>query len=413
MPIPLGPIAWGILQRLLNVGRPLHNWWKRRRLNRAVAAWSSVDFPLLCDSLAQYYDFNGVPLFSYPGSSRKVPLYVRQSWLTLSETSLVMTMVPTERPVLLNKKASAFLDLYPRVRRSLGLAQLWNGRVFRLIKLETSDDRLKLEFELGHFFDGLASQYVLEHEARLALSGRSAKRIQSRDLPLRESLASTPDAIERFCETQFVRIGVSNLILFRADKDTYRPAIRVRGTLSMGHPGDFDPMSSGILDISTHDPGFDFNVQYKVLKEIYEELFGGKEVEKEMLGLDPDFFFEKPPIKDLKIMLDDGRASLRLTGFCIDLVRIVPEITTVLVVRDESYYAKYQGKFKVNLEYGAPSACRIPRGIVDVDEYLVNRFPSNPGQPNGDKGFDSSKWTLPGGFCFYQGLKRAVNEELL
>jgi hypothetical protein len=112
-------------------------------------------------------------------------------------------------------------------------------------------------------------------------------------------------------------------------------------------------------------------------------------------------------------MIDDGRACFRVTGFCIDVVRIVPEITTVLVVKDQSYYTKYRSKFKINLEYGPPSFCEIPREIIDVDEYLVKQFPSNPGQPEGSKGFDSSKWTLPGAFCFYQGLKKAVEDKLL
>lgn len=412
MPIPLGPITWA-LQKLVSAGIRIPNWLKRRRLKKAVAAWDSVDFQILSHSLVNYYELKGVPLFCYPGESRKVPLYVRKPWLTLSESSLHMSMIQKETPVQMTKPQKEFLDLYPRVRRALGLTQLWNGRVFRIVALETSEDQLDLKFELGHFFDTLAYQYVLEHEARLALSRGPEKAIDSRALPLRESLASTPHAIEAFCETQCARIGVSNLLLFRLDNDTYRPAIRSRGNLSMGHLGDFDPMSSGMFDISTYDPNVDFRIQYKVLKEIYEELFGGKEVEKEMRGLDPDFFFEKAPIKDLIAMLEDGRACFQVTGFCVDLVRMVPEISTVTIVTDSSYYARYRLRFKNNLEYGPPSFCNIPRSISNVDEYLAKQFPSNPGQPESAKGFDSSRWTLPGAFCFYQGLKRAVNERLL
>jgi len=413
MPMPLGPILW-VLQKLERFVRWVWKKQKQGPLKKAVVAWSAVGFPLLSDSLVRYYEFKGVPLFTYPGLSTRVPLYVRQSWLSLTDQSLVMTLSPTDSPVQLGKKERAFVALYPKVRRAMGLAQLWNGRVFRLVKLGTSDDQLRLEFELGHFFDALACQYALEHEARLVLSRRrKGKEVEACELPLRESLAATSSAIERFCETQAVRIGISNLILFRVDRNTYRPAIRARGSLSMGHMGNFDPISSGILDISTANPNVDFQIYYKVLKEIYEELFGGKEVEKEMSGLEPDFFFSKRPIKALRDMLDDGRASFRLTGFCIDLIRVVPEITTVLVVRDESYYAEYRDKFKVNLEYGPPSFCEIPQDILDVDEYLAKRFPSNPAEPEGKKGFDPSNWTLPGAFCFYQGLKRAVSGKLL
>ncbi len=413
MAIGVSLITW-ILQKVYNLAQWAVSLRDQRKFERAATAWSSVDVSILLDLVTYYYEQKGVPLFGYPWSPTKVPLYVRQSWLNLTETSLEIHRSHVDRPVQLGKAEKDFLEIYPKVRQKLGLNELWNGNVFRLVSLGVLDDKLRLEFESGHFFDTLACQYLLEHEARLALSGHSkGKRVQPHDLPVRESLASTPSAVEGFCKAKAVRVGISNLILFR-DGEDYTPAVRGRGGLGMGNVGKFDPISSGIFDISTSDPEVDFDLRYKVLKEVYEELCGGKDVEKGMPGFDPTFFFSEPAIKDLKQMLDDGRASFLVTGFCIDLVRLAPEITTLLVVRDGSYHAQYRSKFRINEEYGPASlTCTVPGNIVDVDEYLATGFPSDPARPSGTRGFDSSKWTLPGAFCFYQGLRRAVSEKLL
>ena len=305
----------------------------------------------------------------------------------------------------------AFFDQYQEIRKRLGLLPMWDGRLFRLVSLEPRDPGLDLHFEHGSFFDAVACQYALEHELRLAIMGGETPTAR---LPNRDSLASTATLIENFCSVRVARVGVSNLLLLRSAENTYRPVVRERGRQSMGHAGDFDPISSGVFDISTGSGDVDFSLEFKVLKEVYEELLGGVEVEREHMGLDPDFFFYKPGIVDLREMLQDGRATFQVTGFCIDLVRVIPEITTVLVVRDDSYYRRHRADFKVNLEYeGLSSFFEIPVKIGDIDQYLAKQFPSVPGHAHSGLGFDPLKWTLPGGFCFYQGLKRAVADGLL
>jgi len=387
-----------------------------RELDKAVAAWSTVTFPELFDVVVQYYQRKGILPFSYKskkGKTTSVPLYVRPEWLNLGDASLEMTRDDIARQVALPKEQQQFRNIYPKVRKRLGLKPLWNGPVFRLVKLHSAGSQLKLHFEEGWFFDTLACHWVLEHETRQAIARRKPLSIHPRDLPIRESLASTIEGIERFCETQVARVGVSNLILLRKSEAAYQVLIRARGALSMGAVGNFDTMSSGIFDIATGSPKMDFSLEYKVFKEIYEEVFGNKEVEKEIRHSDLRFFYKKRGMASLRDMLDDGRASFQVTGFCIDLVRMAPEITTVLVVRDDSYYRTHWKKMKANAEYAAGLDCEIPRNLSDVDEYLAEKFPANPARPEAGGGFDPARWTLPGGFCFRQGLNKAVGAGLL
>lgn len=403
---------------LLSKAEQLVRWVGRqpeaRRYREAVRAWTHVEFSQLCGFLSDYYRGEGVPLFSYRstgGSSFRVPLFVRDEWLDLQDDSLVMTRSPDERSFEPTSIQRRFLETYLAVRPALGLTNLlWNGRIFQLVEMRSLMGKLHLRFEQGRFFDSVMSQYVLEHELRIALSrGHSG----GTTLPIRRELASDMKSIETFGAKQVMRIGVSNLLLLRQSRSMYRPVIRQRGALSMGHVGDFDAVSSGVFDIATANPAVDFDLKYKVLKEIFEELLGGAEVEQEIRELDPEFFYERPGILEIRQMLKDGRASFSVSGFCIDLVRLVPEITTVLVVRDHAYYKQYRSRFRVNLEYGPAFNSEIPRDITDADDYLVHHFPSNPASPEGGTGFDPMRWTLPGGFCFCQGVKRSVANRLL
>ena len=79
------PVPWGYaFSKLDQLGRWL---WRRiralpkeRSLKKATTAWTAVDTRSLFASVALYYKQKGVPLFTYPGSSTLVPLYVRPSW---------------------------------------------------------------------------------------------------------------------------------------------------------------------------------------------------------------------------------------------------------------------------------------------------------------------------------------------
>jgi hypothetical protein len=174
-------------------------------------------------------------------------------------------------------------------------------------------------------------------------------------------------------------------------------------------------MSSGFFDISTGQPEIaDFTLIYRTLKEIWEELFNKKEVQRDIRKANPFFFHDKPGIREIKAMLEGGRdAVLLVTGFCIDLVRLVPELTTVLVVRDPSYHSKYWNVMKVNAEYRGAVECKIQCGIVDAERFLREEFPVHPGRPSAGLGFDPTNWTLTGAFCFHQGMKKAVAAGLL
>jgi hypothetical protein len=390
-------------------------WLKRRNKQKAIQAWRDAKFAEICKLLTAFYADRGVPLLAYPspsGEVTKVPVYVRSEWLDLTQQDLDMEYEPVLRPYQPSKSQKSFLTFYREMRKELGEKRIWDGEIFRLTSLKNSQSKLNLKFKNGRFFDSIMCQYILEDELISAWAeGAKPERLR---LDIRNKVAGSLQAIESFCQFNVSRIGVSNLLLLRSGTDTYVPVIHKRGAQSLGKG--FDTVSSGLFDITTV-PKADFELKHKVVKEIYEEMFDNPDVAVETKQINPYFFYDDDGIRDLIELLDSNMAIFQVTGFCIDLIRLVPEITTVLVIQDSSYYERHlygEGvRFKLNLEYQPISQFQIPRTIKDVDEYVAKVLPTDPDSSQPRYGFDPMHWTLPGGFCFYQGLKRAVSDQLL
>jgi hypothetical protein len=151
IPLPAGYFAAKIEQAALW----LWHLPALRRLKKALAAWGRVDSDTVFACVADYYEIKGLRPFTYPCSPFRVPLYVRPEWLELTDGSLSREQVATERPPLLQEGPQQFFQLYSDIRRELGLAPIWNGRIFRLVKLNSSRQQLSLHFEHGHFFDAV------------------------------------------------------------------------------------------------------------------------------------------------------------------------------------------------------------------------------------------------------------------
>ncbi len=415
MPIPI-PVP-GVKDVIDGISTAI-DWFDKRKNKAYVKAWRNAATNDLYRMIIEYYVDIGKSLFSYPYQKNdriKVPLYVEDGWDSLSSSKIKMSFKNIKRQFHPNTSQEWFWDFF-KVLKQLPSLDL---DVFRLTNIQTQDNTLQIDFELGKFSHSVMSQYILEHELITLLSKGSKP--SRKDFKLRNKVASDAKMIKNFFLYNVGRIGVCNLMLLRRDKDTYIPMVQRRGALSMTLEKQLDPISSCIFEVAT-SPKADFELKHTVLREIYEELFGGPEVVERSKHLDPYFFYKKDGINDLLELLENGSAIFEITGFCIDLIRIVPEITTVLVVTDEKYFKRHYSpgssdpsiaSFKLNPEFDPTSLYSIPSHLDDIDGYLKTRFLSDPDEVPSKEGFDPLKWTLPGGFSFYLGMKRAVQNKLL
>lgn len=86
----------------------------------------------------------------------------------------------------------------------------------------------------------------------------------------------------------------------------------------------------------------ELSVKSKVFQELAEEVFKYDELEPD----GHDRFIQKkinskPEIVRLRRLLDEGRAKFHITGLWLDMYRLRPEITSVLVIKDKSWFEEF------------------------------------------------------------------------
>lgn len=389
----------------------LSQWLDDRQKKTFFKAWQTIELSDLYRLIVDYYERVGVALFSYPtygGDKRTVPLYVADGWDRLEGKVFASPNLVNEKSSFSpSKKQLQFWELYRELKICESGLREWpmhDADIFRLTGIEQGE-KLQLDFRLGKFPHSVMCQYLLEHEARMTLleSGQA----DPKSLGLRDAVAKSPKDINSFLQSNIARMGVCNLMLLKNGVGSYLPIVHRRSGLSMAQPELFDVVPTCIFEVATTPPA-DIELRHTVLREIYEELFGNEQVMLQTQIPNPRFFYTEPGILELIELLEDELAYFDVTGFCIDLVRLVPEITTVFIVSDPKYFKVYGARgFALNPEYRPSSAFDIPVGVGDIDDYLLKIVPENPNNRPIRYGLNPFKWTLGGGFCFRQGLKRA------
>lgn len=387
---------------LKDILRSASDYTFERERAKFVSAWKAIPYSQKCSVLIDYYR-NRVSLFSYPTyrGSVSMPLLVMPAWSELSEDKLRMKFAHQETPFKRSRKQNRFLHLYQHLRRETGRPMITNGMIFRLCQIQTTDELLELSFEEGRFQDATSCQYILEAElVHQLFNGRNALRY-------RDKVAHDFEQIMAFFANNVARIGVSTLVLLRTDRDHYIPLIQRRGLHSMGLEDLYDTVPSSVFDTVTTILA-DQELRHKMLVEFFAELFNKNELESQTNRTDPHWFYKENGIREIDRILKQDPTSFHVTGFCIDLIRLVPEITCLLLIRQPRYYQEYYQKFRLSPEHTPATPVIIEKKISDLEDFLSHQM-----SDTSPIAFDPSLWTLPAAFCFYQGLRRAIDSRLL
>lgn len=119
----------------------------------------------------------------------------------------------------------------------------------------------------------------------------------------------------------------------------------------------FQPLSENHLKFKN-----ELSIEVKVLQELAEEIFKYDEFEADGHGR---FLFEgiysTPQNAELLKLLKDGRAELHITGLWLDMYRLRPEITTVLIIKDKKWFEKF---FTPETKLGNWEI--LKRGVLDI-----------------------------------------------
>jgi hypothetical protein len=201
---------------------------------------------------------------------------------------------------------------------------------------ELTPEPLRIRGRLGYYFDMIATCDALDQELRAYVRG------QRDDTPLRDAFHRVipPQQALTSGRGRAAIIGGAVLTMYRHN-GTYEFILGQRSQRVSVGVGLFHVVPAFVYQPSG-PPGFyadDWSVRHQVAREFGEELFGMPEY--------PDwrpqpqtatYFYDHPPVAELKTMLADGRAELHLTGVSSNLLSLRPEICALLIIHDEDWY---------------------------------------------------------------------------
>jgi hypothetical protein len=189
-------------------------------------------------------------------------------------------------------------------------------------------------------------------------------------------------------------IGCSTLLVYKTDNG-YETLLAKKHPDANGN-SDAHVIPAGMMQPMGNNPtrfANELNIEQQVLRELSEEVFGYTENE----NIHPNFYWEevsnRPPISSLKKLMNADKASLYVTGLYLDFFRLRPEILTLLIVDDESWYhSHFSAKKSIgNWEYQKGTIMAID--MNDIGFYSVI--------------FDNVAGYLcaPGSACFVKGFE--------
>jgi hypothetical protein len=137
------------------------------------------------------------------------------------------------------------------------------------------------------------------------------------------------------------------------------------------------------------DPQREVSFSSTIYRELYEELFGGAETQKDMRRLRPDWFFKVcQPLEWFE--KHKGAYHLLCTCFGLNLVSGNYELGVLLAVTDENYWESFSHLLVTNWE------------VLDT----LNPVVSSKDRDQLTSYMQRTQWTAGGLFTLVQGLER-------
>ena len=262
--------------------------------------------------------------------------------------------------------------------------KLFNGTTFVLENADLSSQNLTINCGLGQYYDAIMTCDSLDAE----LIKACIKRIPS---SLNELLDLCPKRRE-FCKRcddpafsgdgRSAAIGISTLIAYQLDSQ-YLAFIRARSLKVATHPGRHHVIPSGMLTAETDDHRNEFSIRHSLYREYQEELFEDRDLERPAGQLNYNWFYEKQQLEYLRELLSDGRATLYISGYSIDLTNYRPEILLLLIVNEKGWAKQ---RISPNFEWADPQDMRdrgrdvlLPNDLSVSDSDIVSIIESVSG----------------------------------
>jgi len=287
--------------------------------------------------------------------------------------------------------------------------KLWDNPTFDITDFTEQKDRIDLKFQVGSYSNYVRTHEIMRHELYYHYVTSGSREIDPTKLDIRKSFG-----ISHFNDLFKYRkrpatLGLSIFPIFYKGNGCYCTFLHKRSDDLVENPGVFHVVPSGtfqplsIFDESEIKRQCSFS--YTTLRELLEELYNLEGADKSSasnpfhifrLAAKPDFVPGQLLIPDMYFSENvipaeiPGLMLIKPTAFFINLVPMKPELTLVLLVRDQEVYQKsvrafhgnWEGsikefeifpnseKLRVFLEYYLNVSNFLPAGAVAIAEGL-------------------------------------------
>ncbi len=244
--------------------------------------------------------------------------------------------------------------------------KLWDNDVYRLLSINGGE----LEFGLTRFFKVLSSSDCFLYELVRSLPADGNASLES----LRDSelLRRWRETVQRLVEQGAFQhlsaaVGVSVLTVFQGPGKSGKCEygyLSVENSKEKNGAKDRHVIPSFILEPFTKDPveqSKELSLEYQVLREFGEEIVGLPEL-RSITTWEAAWHIlnDNETCRDLIALLRTSGAKLVTTGVSLDLLRLRPEITCVLLILDPDYFQRNADSLRGSWENTAGvTFCRL------------------------------------------------------
>ncbi len=244
---------------------------------------------------------------------------------------------------------------YVRYRRALG-ARIWDDLVYEARMITVGTSHVDLHCGLTRYGSSLATSDALEFElltegAKIftheRLDSLAFRRLTERLTMRRAVEAASPNYLLD-ARGRCNGIGISTVLVYPDSDDSYRVMFGKRSAVTGSNPGLFHSIPACMFqpELDVHD---EFDIQHNVLKEYGEELHGET---LDHSALYPDYFYDRwPSVHALRQALAEGQCLFQVSGLVVSLLTLRPEICTLLLIKDASWWQRQRSTMSSNWEY--------------------------------------------------------------
>jgi len=225
----------------------------------------------------------------------------------------------------------------------------WNDPTYRLVELNVVEG-LIAKCAMGTYFNSLTTCDILDFELLTKFNDWDPNPPQfeafAQELKLRNHLHSLESSI-LIPQGRSAAISISTVVIFRVDND-FKTIIRERSRHVAKSPNLLHVTPSFMFQPVMRFWEEEFSVKHNIYREYLEELFSGEYLEKPEFEYSLNFFYEDQNLKYLIQLVDEGKARFYFTGFSLNLMSLLPEICTLLIINDTEWFKNHSRGNEVN-----------------------------------------------------------------